>query len=76
MGMGGSGVAKVRVVETANKPSERSLSLDPDKVPVGVTPKAEPRPPIDWFHRLQMEGIGILGRPEAGKESGGGFHKV
>ena len=67
---------KVSAGETGNKPSQRGSSSDPDKLPAGDTPKATPRQPIDWFHRLQMEGIGILGRYEARKEAGSGAPKV
>lgn len=56
--------------DNANKPSPRNSrstrETDLGTAPIDETPKAAPKPQhrrVDWFHRLQMEGLGIR-RPQ------------
>ena len=64
--------------DNTNKPSQRNSSstakIDSVTAPFDETPKASPQSkvhPVDWFHRLQMEGLGIWRRPDAENKAKG-----
>jgi hypothetical protein len=69
--------------DNANKPSQRNSSstkeTDLGALPTDATPVAAPNSRyhrVDWFHRLQMEGLGIRRRqdPENKADGGAGSH--